>query len=228
MAKFELAVQPGKKRYASIEAGFQDWGYDWDAGQWTGCKVGKGNPAGTNMSISSCLLSGVRGYDVTKQEMQDLTKEEALSIYKTKFWDKIGGDKLKSQRITEFLFNMGSSAGGNAYKTMQRALNKLGENLSVDGAIGQLSQAAINRQVEKGKEAELYNTFRSEMLAYYKRLNEPSGFYEKRVKSMDKWFPPMESNEVKSKMSWVGYAFIGLAVIALSIGSYWLYSKTRK
>lgn len=187
MASFEQYIAPGTRRSRRIEAGYQNL-YN-DVGNWTGGAIGVGIQAGTNMSISAPKLSEWRGHPVTAQEMQALTKTEALQIYKAEYWDEIKGDQIRSQTIANFAADMKSSAGGNGIKELQKALNSLGENLSVDGSVGNDTVQAINRQ----NAAKLNNLYRDNMEAYYKRIGVGTNamFLNGWLKDLDKDYPEM-------------------------------------
>lgn len=187
MANFNLWVAPGTRRYGRMTAGYQNLRND--KGNWTGGEIGVGNQAGTNMSISAPVLSDWRGHPVTAAEMQSLTKDEALQIYKSKYWDAIRGDEIKSQTIANFLADMKSSAGGNGVKQIQKALNVLGENVSVDGSVGNQTIEAINRQ----NTAELNNAFRKEMIQYYNSIGGGTNaqFLNGWLSSLDRDYPEM-------------------------------------
>lgn len=53
------------------EGGFQD--FDWDAGNWTGCKVGVGDKKGTNFGISACAYPNL--------DIPNLVQAQADSIF---------------------------------------------------------------------------------------------------------------------------------------------------
>jgi hypothetical protein len=169
MANFDEWIQPGKRRYSRI------YGYGNppityqnlynDTGNWTGGQIGVGIQAGTNRSISAPVLSSWVGHPVTAQEMQALSVETAKAIYKDKFWNAISADQILSQVIAEFAADMKSSTGNN--KALQRALNDIGYNVSIDGSIGQQTLGAINQAYTAGKTAQLYNAHRARMIEHY-------------------------------------------------------------
>lgn len=190
MARFSIWMLPTKRRWRRIKAGYQDL-YN-DKGNWSTNQVGKGVLIGTNRSISAPVLAAWRKRDITKQEMEDLSITEAMSIYKSKYWDKIQADKIESQAIADLLADMKSSAGGNGIKQLQKALNELGYKLSVDGAFGDLSLKALNNAVGRYGEARVFNMFRSNMVTYYKAINNP---YEKQlIGSLNEDYPPMKES----------------------------------
>lgn len=49
--------------------------------------------------------------------------EEVKKIYKTKYWDKVSGDKVRKQKVAEQMFDMAVNSGvPTAIKLMQRVL----------------------------------------------------------------------------------------------------------
>ena len=75
-----------------------------------------------------------------------LTEDEAKSIYKRDYWDKIKGDDIKSQYVAESIFDYAVNAGvGTAIKAAQEAAAMVTHaNVTADGVIGPKSLAAIN------------------------------------------------------------------------------------
>ena len=77
-----------------------------------------------------------KGVDITK-----ITKDMAAEVYKLFFWDKIKGDQIKNQKIAGAIFDYAVNSGpGQAVKDAQRVLG-----LTVDGGLGPLTLAALNR-----------------------------------------------------------------------------------
>ncbi len=76
--------QRAKKFTGGWEGGFQK--LEWDAGNWTGCDVGKGKLVGTNFGISACSYPNL--------DIAGLTREQADDIYFRDYWQKSGADKL--------------------------------------------------------------------------------------------------------------------------------------
>lgn len=186
-----LGQKRGTRRYERIIAGYQN--VDWDHGNWTGGRVGIGIQAGTNMSIAADTLSDIRGHAVSAQEMQALTQEEAKDIYYERYWLPIKGDDIKSQLIANFLADMKSSGGG--VRAMQRALNDLGENVSIDGTVGPETLAAINRQIDKS-EVKLNNAFRIRQIEHYD-TNQDSPAYDYWIKSLNRDYPELSETAEK-------------------------------
>lgn len=190
MAKFEEWIQPGKRRYRRIydQPTYQEL-YN-DPGNWTGGSVGSGVLVGTNRSISAPVLSAWRGYTVTKEQMKSLSADEALNIYKVKYWDKVKGDSIKSQVMAEFAADMKSSIGNS--KPLQRALSDVGYIVQIDGSVGEQTLAAINAVHNAGKTYILYNSFRDRMIEHYQSV---PNFAATLINQLNKDYPKRDKND---------------------------------
>jgi lysozyme family protein len=83
--------------------------------------------------------------DIDVHDIRKMTMEQAIDLYYTGFWLKYKYDNIDdfgvAAKIFDMTVNMGSVQAG---KITQRALNRLGRNLKVDGALGAKSFEAIN------------------------------------------------------------------------------------
>jgi lysozyme family protein len=104
----------------------------------------------TNRGISLRFLHTI-GLDLNKDgsidelDLKDISENAVLYIYKTYFWDKIRADEIKSPIIAGHLFDIAVNTGNKrAIKLIQEACNDFGNNLKVDGIIGNKTIDAIN------------------------------------------------------------------------------------
>ena len=154
--------------------------------------------------------------------MRNMPELEARAIYKEKFWDKIKGDKIKSQLIANFVADMKSSGGG--VRNFQRALNTLGANISTDGNFGNITLEATNKLLKEGKEVQLNNAFRVEQIKYYKSLsNQAQNWYD----SLDKDYPHLYEIGKKKLAKEDIYLIIVLSAVTL-FSSFFIYKKFKK
>lgn len=96
------------------------------------------DPGGeTNFGISKRSYPNV--------DIKNLTVEGAKDIYYRDFWLTGPYDKIACGPLAEKVFNTAINAGNSrAFKLLQQAVNKVGGNLVVDGAVGPKTITAIN------------------------------------------------------------------------------------
>lgn len=112
----------------------------------------------------------------TPQFIRMVNNDESLktlaeNLFRTIMWMPIRCDSMPRE-IAIVSFDMAVNSGTlNAAKTLQRTLNSLGSNVSVDGAIGPITLAAINEQ---------YNIDSQNFIIYF--LKHRYNFYQRIVK----------------------------------------------
>ena len=83
-----------------------------------------------------------RDGDVDVQDVLSLTRDQAEAIFIKHYFEKPGIAQLP-EPLQASVFDMYVNAGSNAVKILQRLLRQMGQNISVDGAIGpQTARAA--------------------------------------------------------------------------------------
>ena len=83
-----------------------------------------------------------RDGDIDVQDVKMLTREQAEAIFIKHYFEKPGIARLP-EPLQASVFDMYVNAGGNAVKILQRLLRQMGQDITVDGAIGpQTAQAA--------------------------------------------------------------------------------------
>lgn len=85
-----------------------------------------------------------RDGDVDATDVQRLTVDQAVAIFKTHYFEKPGIDNLPGA-LQATVFDMYVNAGSNAVKILQRLLGEFGEPVAVDGALGPMTAAATAR-----------------------------------------------------------------------------------
>lgn len=128
MADFQIEVDKIFKR----EGGYVD--YENDGG------------GATNMGITIGTLSRWRNRKISKSEVKALTKDEAVKIYRSYYWDPIRASEIKSQLIAGILFDQAVNRGiKTAARNLQQAYNDISEvKIGEDGIIGTESLKAFN------------------------------------------------------------------------------------
>ena len=94
-------------------------------------------------------------------DIKALTREEAISIYRRDFWDRVQGDKLPRAVAFQCLDAAVNHGIGNAIRWLQRAAQ-----VADDGHIGPLTLANIARS----EPADLVLRFNAERLRFYAKL----------------------------------------------------------
>lgn len=180
-----------------MEGGYQNRADD--TGNYNTC----GQLVGTNMGVSAVALSTWYGRCVTTEEMKALSQSTAFNFYAW-YFDKYGLFEIQDQQFAELLMNstMGSPTG--AAKSEQRALNKMGYNLAVDGNRGSQTIQALNAAYKKNPVA-TYNGIRQEWVSYLHSINKPQ-FIEGWMYRMNRFFPPIGN----ASTSAIGF---GLAIV---------------
>ncbi|BBU56882.1 hypothetical protein KU6B_31470 [Mameliella alba] len=85
---------------------------------------------------------------VDAADVRQITREQAVTIFLTHYFVKPRIAELP-EPLHATVFDMYVNAGGNAVKILQRLLNQMGEQVSVDGAIGPQTIAAAARAYAK-------------------------------------------------------------------------------
>ena len=85
-----------------------------------------------------------RDGDVDARDVQALTRAQAVDIFIRHYFNK-PGIHLLPEPLQASVFDMQVNAGGNAIKILQRLLSEFGEKVSVDGALGPNTAAAVRR-----------------------------------------------------------------------------------
>ena len=89
-----------------------------------------------------------------KADIRDLSKEDAKTIYRVDYWDKMRLDEVSAIAIAAEMFDTAVNMGIKAATLIcQRALNYLGESLDEDGRMGPMTITAINRWSRKDPRA---------------------------------------------------------------------------
>jgi lysozyme family protein len=164
-----------------------------------------------------------KSYQSTIDEIKSMPIGNAILIYKTLYWDKMSGDKIKKYAIAAAIFDQAINRGTiAAVKQAQRVLkNTFKYPLAEDGVAGAGTLTALNTV----DEAKFLNSYLQESILAYNKIvqNNPSqsvflNGWLKRVESLRSY---VSQNIGKINATTVS---IGVGVVlALGIGSYFIY-----
>lgn len=180
-----------------IEGGFQNMPSD--SGNYC-----NGQLVGTKYGMSAVAVATWWGRCPSEQEMQGLTQADAQAFYGW-YFDRYNLFQIENQQFFELLANNTMGSPANAAKVAQRALNKLGYSVSVDGVYGPQTIGALN-DAWKRFGPKIYNTVREDWVAYLKSLNRPE-FIEGWMVRMNKYFPRLGTTAMG------GAAMAGIALV---------------
>lgn len=160
MSNFEIAIH----RVLKDEGGFVDDRQD--------------SGGATNFGISLRWLKSLPDLpkvfscsDIGIETIQQLTREQAIFLYRHYFWDPYHYERILDQRIATKVFDFTVNAGSHASHTaLQWALRASGhDKIPIDGILGEYTFKAVN-----GANAQvLLAAFRSEIAGYYRGLKNP-------------------------------------------------------
>lgn len=112
--------------------------------------------------------------DVDADDIRKLTRDEAVALYRTQWWERYGyaqiADKAIATKVFDLAVNMGA---GQAHKLLQRALRATGKIVQEDGVLGPETRAAVDAYAYRG----LLPALRSEAAGFYRGLNKPEFLY---------------------------------------------------
>jgi hypothetical protein len=100
------------------------------------------DPGGeTNLGITAGTLAAAHASGlVSHNNVKNLTREEAVKIYRANYWDRYGWGELP---FPACLVLFDAAVNGGFATIAQRTCNTFGEKLSVDGKWGPLTKAAV-------------------------------------------------------------------------------------
>lgn len=119
---------------------------------------------------------GETKYGISKRsypslDIANLTREQAVAIYKRDWWDRYGYGRIEDAAVATKVFDMSVNMGpATAHKILQKALNFLGHTLVVDGILGTKTLDAVNRT----DPARLLQALKWHCAEHYYRLAESS------------------------------------------------------
>lgn len=100
-------------------------------------------------------------------DVENLTREAAIAIYRRDWWDRYGYGAIVDQALATKIFDLAVNVGAKrAHMLLQQALRAAGATVRVDGVLGPATIAAIAAV----KPGELLAALRSEAAGFYRIL----------------------------------------------------------
>jgi lysozyme family protein len=151
--------------------------------------IDRGGPTNRGISWNVWVenAQNILGKQPTLSNLENLSADDAKTIYKVKFWDKIYLDDIEDGDLRWLLFDFYVNSGGNAIIVLQKELNKMGYSLSIDGVMGPNTINAINSSNIIG----LYNNFKEGRRTFYEKI------VQKDIDRYLKKHPSANENELR-------------------------------
>lgn len=111
-----------------------------------------------------------RDGDVDVDDIKKMTKEDAIKLYRTHWWDYYNYERITNQLITTKVFDLAVNMGAKpAHRCLQRAMRAVnGLCLLEDGIIGIKTLEAVNTVYPDI----LLSALKSEAAGFYRSLNK--------------------------------------------------------
>lgn len=163
-----------------IEDGYQD------------NKLDPGNRGGgaTNRGITSKTLARWRGRNVTKADVRNLSRADAVNIYKARYWIPVRGDELPAGLDLSVFDAAVNSGRTRAIKWLQGAVGA-----KVDGHFGPKTMAAVQQIQSVPAAIKRFNDRRLKAIRLFRGWKRYKGGWSKRVAMI----------RVKSLAMWLAY-----------------------
>lgn len=125
----------------------------------------------TNFGITQKELSQYHEALGIAEDVKYLTENDAKLFYYKIYWSPYHYDSLLSINISIKLLDLSVNLG-NEESTLivQRALNRLGLTLRIDGLFGQQTRETINKAINEGDENQLLALIRYEAIQVYEMI----------------------------------------------------------
>ena len=105
-------------------------------------------------------------------DIKNLTRDEAVEIYRGDWWDRYGFGAIENAAVAGFLFDLAVNMGAHtAVRLLQEALDETaGTSLEPDGVVGPATIEAVDSHSNPDH---LLDRFRLKAVEYYLSLHHP-------------------------------------------------------
>lgn len=144
----------------------------------------------TKFGITFKTLKAYRGEDISVEDVKNLGRDEAVSIYHDMYYTKPKIDLINDVAVQEVVMDHGINAGpANGVRLLQRVLG-----VGVDGRMGPQTAAAVDEYTQKHGTTKLINEYSKARETYYRRLVERR---PKDIKFLRGWLNRVEKTRAK-------------------------------
>lgn len=190
----------------------------------------KGKPGsklvGTNHGMSAIALADYFKRCPSVLEVKNLTEAEAKKIAKLKFWDKVQGDKIKSQGVAHLIFDSLYGSGSYGPYHVRQAINKImGPNKVNEVKSFVLSDQEINL-INKIPEQVFFKTLFEIRVAFFKGLLYEQGYLNRINKLLGMYNEAFKTTK-KVVFNNLGKIVFAVAIIGLTVGVIMQMKKSK-
>lgn len=150
-----------------------------------------GQLVGTNYGISARFYEGIINRPPSEQDIRNITKSQAATLYRQKFWNSQRADDIISQPMANTIIDHHVNSGRGAQLAQQVLKRNFGfSDLDVDNQIGNDTLTALN-SVNEARFVEIYNQARADyyrsignatfLAGWLKRLESFGGTFKKKM-----------------------------------------------
>lgn len=192
----------------------------------------KGKPGskliGTKFGISAIAYGDYFQRCPTVEEIKNLTPELAQKIAKAKFWDAVQGDKIKSQPIAHLVFDSIYGSGSYGPLHTRQAINKLmGPGTVKEIKSFKLSDDEVEK-INSLPDNKFFNVLLNIRKNFFKGLTYEKGYMNRMAKIIAMYSTGFFSDTKEIVKKHKGGVVIGLTVIVLGVGAFFLIRHWRK
>lgn len=127
----------------------------------------KGQLVGTKFGISAGTLEYHLGKIISIRDMLNLTKQTAINIYKSLYWDICKGDHIENQNIANLIIDHSVNANPiKASRLLYSIVNDFGYNFTSKSVISNELIAVVNQLDAQ----ELFEAIKTARINYYKSI----------------------------------------------------------
>jgi lysozyme family protein len=105
------------------------------------------------------------GGSIKKGTIYPELENDVIAFYQNRFWNPIKGAEIKTQEIADIIADWFIN-GGLSWSNIQKEINKLGQKIGVDGAVGPVTIKALNTVDQK----KIWEAIRQLREDHYKNL----------------------------------------------------------